>query len=184
MTPIPDKSLFRCTIRKSLDVTKKLILYVAIVIDALAGILLAGYGILGLWNVLSGRITEFVTNVAAFLVAFLFSIPWYWYVGVVAVAAIPVYSFIWCVTRELTEEDWVSKDARCYECVLMLASIVGMILCGLIITVIAMLGALPLYIGGFAGIAFAFIGLIGVISDAKALRFPGAYLNYRKRVKP
>jgi hypothetical protein len=43
---------------------------------------------------------------------FLFGVPWYVYAGVLAVAAIPVYSFLWCVNRDLTEEDYKSDAAE------------------------------------------------------------------------
>ena len=112
-----DKSLLRCTIKKSADVMKKLAKYAAYILGTLiAGILaliagiLALYGALGVWAIAADPVYKIVDSI----VSFLFSIPWYYYAGIVAIAAIPVYSLLWCVTRELTEEDWESNEAKTF----------------------------------------------------------------------
>ena len=99
-----DKSLLRCTIKKSADVMKKLAKYAAYVLGTLIAGILALYGALGVWAIAADPVYKIVDSI----ISFLFSIPWYYYAGVVAIAAIPVYSFLWCVARELTEEDWES----------------------------------------------------------------------------
>jgi NADH:ubiquinone oxidoreductase subunit 6 (subunit J) len=104
-----DKSLLKCTVKKSLDVTKKLVLYASYIVDAVAATALALYGAFGIWNVVSDAVCKallVITGFAGSAWGLLLAVPWYVYVGVVAVAAIPVYSFLWCVARELTEEDW------------------------------------------------------------------------------
>jgi hypothetical protein len=104
---INDPSLLRCTVKKSIQVIKKLSLYVA----ALAVMAIIGYGIyLGLPTLT--KIAGMVVDVLVSIVTVLVSIPWYYYVGAVVIAAIPTYSFIWCVARNLTDEDWNSDTAK------------------------------------------------------------------------
>jgi hypothetical protein len=95
---ITDKSLLRCTVKKSASVLEKLILYVSYVIVGLTIAFFAFYGLVGVWAVLYPA--------PVVIYAILLSIPWYYYAGAAALGAIPVYSLLWCVTRELTEEDW------------------------------------------------------------------------------
>lgn len=101
----PDLStnLLRCTLKKSLHTTERLVLAAAYVIDVVA-LLACGF-------LLGEVILPAIVACIAFVIALIFSIPWYFYV----IAAIPVaivgYSFLWCVARELTEEDWKSDMA-------------------------------------------------------------------------
>ena len=103
-----DESLLRCTIKKSISVLKKVGLYVlyAVVI----GVAIAGLGYVGYIGlpVIMGICSVLITS----LISLLVSIPWYYYVGAVAIAVIPVYSFLWCIARDLTDEDWRSKAAN------------------------------------------------------------------------
>jgi hypothetical protein len=106
MTDIEDKSLLRCTIKKSADVLKKVILIVSVVIVLLLGLAIIAKGITVIWDFFWTDIHHWLDIVISIPILFLISIPWYVYVGAVAVLAIPVYSFLWCIARELTEEDY------------------------------------------------------------------------------
>ena len=140
-----DKSLLRCTIKKSADVVKKLVMYASYIIVAAAAVESSLYEFVGIWNAIQDPIK--------YAVALLVGIPWYYYAGVVALAAIPVYSLLWCVARELTDEDWNSNKAKDV--------------------------AFAIAVAG----AFAFIIAFAIAPDSKVLLFIGAYLHYRKRVK-
>jgi hypothetical protein len=167
-----DKSLLRCTIKKSTDVMKKLAKYAAYILGTLIAGILALYGALGVWAIAADPVYKIVDSI----VSFLFSIPWYCYAGIVAIAAIPVYSLLWCVTRELTEEDWKSDEAK----ILALA-----IAFAIAIAAIAIASIAAIAFASIAAIAFASIAAIAfaLAIDSKAFRFIGAYLHYRKRVK-
>ena len=105
---INDPSLLRCVVKKSAQVVKKCAIVVtvlaAIVVTVLAAITIVGYGVYLLLPV-------FIT-IAGMIVSAIISIPWYYYVGAVAIAVIPVYSFLWCIARDLTDEDWGSEAAN------------------------------------------------------------------------
>ena len=110
-----DVSLLRCTVKKSQQVLAKVVLLVSYAIVALA---LLGCGLIT--GVLIPNVSPIIAAIIEGIwkiVAVLLSIPWYYYVASVAILAIPVYSFLWCIARELTEEDWNSKEAKSVACV-------------------------------------------------------------------
>lgn len=126
---IPDKSLFRCTLKKSADVTAKVVLYASYAVVGVTAAVLAIYGMLAccaaIWELIKDAVHYLAYIIANGVVgglALLVSIPWYVYAGVVAVAAIPVYSFLWCVARELTEEDYQSDTAKVVAFLLVLVA--------------------------------------------------------------
>ena len=164
-----DKSLLRCTIKKSADVVKKLVMYASYIIVAAAAVASYLYGIVGIWNAIQDPIK--------YAVALLVGIPWYYYAGVVALAAIPVYSLLWCVARELTDEDWNSNKAKDVAFAIAVA--------GAFAFAIAAAGAFAFAIAFAIAVAgaFAFAIAFAIAPDSKVLLFIGAYLHYRKRVK-
>ena len=139
-----DVSLLRCTLKKSEQVFTKVILLVSYAIVALA---LIGCGYLLFTGV---------------LIPIIVAIPWYYYVAGIAILAIPVYSFLWCIARELTDEDWESGEAKA------LAGVVGAAVCAAVCAAVVVAAAV------FAA-AVAF--------DSKLMWFPGACLHYRRRMK-
>jgi MFS family permease len=165
------KSLLRCTIKKSADVMKKLAKYAAYILGTLIAGILALYGALGVWAIAADPVYKIVDSI----VSFLFSIPWYCYAGIVAIAAIPVYSLLWCVTRELTEEDWESNEAKTFALFTLFT----------LFTLFALALALTFALSAltFALSALTFALTFALALDSKAFRFIGAYLHYRKRVK-
>jgi hypothetical protein len=98
------ESLLKCTFKKSASVAKK----VGMVIGAIAAIVVIIY------LIYLGGIAVYPTLIiiGAAITTFFLSIPWWIYVGIVLIAAIPTYSFVWCVARGLTDEDWQSDTAK------------------------------------------------------------------------
>jgi hypothetical protein len=166
-----DKSLLRCTIKKSVDVAKKIGKYAAGTALGILAAVLVIYGAIGIWTIAADPAYKYLTAI----VSFLFSIPWYYYAGVAAIAAIPVYSFLWCVARELTEEDWESNEAVTLALTALVALALALALASLA------LASLPLALA-FLALALA-LALASLAADTKAFLFIGAYLHYRKRVK-
>lgn len=186
-----ESKLLRCTLRKSADVFAKLVLYASYVVCGVTALVLAVYGAFALYSSASKPTGELAATIcgiasAAFSVIFslLAAIPWYVYVGIAAVAAIPVYSLLWCIAREFTEEDKNTSDDP-----ILLTAIA--LVCGAIaITYEVQWAATHLgieYIGessihAFAipvGIAVIPAGVMYILHRA----FIGAYLHYRKRMK-
>ncbi len=168
MTTDPaDKSLLRCTIMKSVDVFAKLVLYASYVVCGATALGLAVYGAMALYSIAVEPIQAFLAyalggiTFAGLLAAM---VPWYVYVGIAAVAAIPVYSLLWCIARELTEEDWdfsepYKRDVSWYEIILRIVTIPIAIVEGIMNPE----GKSP--------------------KTRKVVFFIGAYLHYRKRMK-
>lgn len=99
-----DASLLRCTLKKSWSVFGKVLKYGTYLVGAIVAIVFAFYGAIAIY--------ELVTPGLASVWQFMVAVPWYYYVGIVGVAAIPVYSALWCIARDLTEEDWKSDAAK------------------------------------------------------------------------
>jgi hypothetical protein len=164
MTEINDRSLLKCTIKKSVDVLKKVLLYglyVVIISILIIAMVAGGYLVWLLFN------SSLSTVIYSSIISVLFSIPWYVYVGGVAVMAIPVYSLVWCIARELTDEDWNSEIAKNIALAAALA--------------IALAAALAIALT--IALAAALAAALAIPLDSKILLFIGAYLHYRKRVK-
>ena len=145
-----EKSLLKCTLKKSAGVFAKVVLFLAYIIDAIAAGAIALYGLIGLSAVLIEPLLAAYQNI----IAAICNVPWYVYVGIIALTAIPTYSFIWCVARELTDEDWSSDMAKSISTVMVL---------GLVLVLVLGLG----------------LGL----DETRTFLFIGAYLHYRKRTR-
>ena len=160
-----DVNLLRCTVKKSWSVTKHLILCTSYLIDGIAAAILAFFGITGIWNALSPiaeRLWEAITGA-------LFAVPWWCYVIVLGLAAIPVYSALWCMARNLTEEDWQSEKANDFALAVVVAFAFAVVVAFAFAVVVVV-------------VAFAFAAL-AVYSDRRAFLFIGAYLHYRERIQ-
>jgi len=94
-------SLLRCTIKKTTSVLGKHILWASCVIDALAAIVLAYFGVVGIWQVFGPVATSAVL-----------AIPLWIYAFAVIVICYFGYGLVWCVARDLTDEDWQSERAK------------------------------------------------------------------------
>jgi uncharacterized protein with PQ loop repeat len=98
------------------------------------------------------------------------------------------YSFLWCIARELTDEDWKSKEAATVSAIGFALAAITLV----IILVYAILVYATATSGSFLAISFLAIsiaasgigiGLFVLVGDLKISLFPGAYLHYRKRMK-
>ena len=180
MTEINDRSLLKCTIKKSADVLNKVVLYGPYVIAAITAIVIGTaivyFGITKLWEPIVNVISAAITAIWAVLSA----IPWYVYVGGVAVMAIPVYSLLWCIVRELTEEDWNSDIAKDIA-LAALAFALALALAALAFAAFA-LAAFAFALAALAALAFAAFAAFA-FADPKIFLVIGAYLHYRKRTR-
>jgi len=175
-TEIEDKSLLKCTIKKSADVLKKVVLYGSYVITAITAIVIIYFGITMIWEPLVKIISGGITTIWLILTPigiFLLMIPWYVYVGGVAVLAIPVYSLLWCIARELTDEDWKSDSAKN----------ITVLALTLAFTVLALALAFAVITLAIAITLAAIVLTLALASNSKLFSFPGAYLHYRKRIQ-
>ena len=182
MPEIEDKSLLKCTIKKSVDVLKKVVLYglySAVTIILITAIAAVGYLI---WL---GFNSSLATIIYSSIISLLVSIPWYVYVGVIALLAIPVYSLVWCIARELQDEDWKSDAATTFAFAFALAAFAlsAVAAFAFALAVFAFF-ALPA-VAAFALSALAAFALSAPATDvdSKVFLLPGAYMNYRKRMK-
>ena len=207
MTTIDDKSLLGCTWKKSADVLKKVVIYGLYVIAALTGITLAILIIKTTVDLIYKTVFYILSTIGPCLVIissmltpvgiFLLIIPWYGYVGIVAVMVIPVYSLLWCITRELQDEDWKSDAATTFAFAFAFAAFALAIFAAFAFALAAFAlttFALTVFAAfAFARAVFAFFALSAVAAfalaalatdvDSKVFLLPGAYMNYRKRMK-
>jgi len=185
MTEINDRSLLKCTIKKSADVLNKVVLYGSYVIAAITAIVIGTaivyFGITKLWESIVNVISAAITTIWAVLSA----IPWYVYVGGVAVMAIPVYSLLWCIARDLEKEDWESDSAKDIAA-LTLALAFALVALALVAFAFAAFALAAFALAAFALAAFAlaaFALAAFALADPKIFLVIGAYLHYRKRTR-
>jgi hypothetical protein len=107
---IPEKNLLTCWRKKAVSVTWKVALAASCIIDGIVILALAYLGLSGLWSVMAGPALAVIEAG----ISVLFGIPWYVYAFVFFVLAIFGYSFLWRIARELTDEDWKSKEANAF----------------------------------------------------------------------
>ena len=205
----PDPNILRCALKKTASVVSRHILFASKAVVATTAIILAGagaiYGTAAIWSVIGTPLTALVTAT----ISALFAIPWYYY----ALAAIPVayfgYSLVWCMARNITEDDWKSVDiektlalaaftalafaalavialAPADFTALALAALVALALAAL---ALAALAVIALASAALAFAALAFVALAALASDSNygspayfVIRFIGAYRHSRKRL--
>jgi hypothetical protein len=102
-----DVSLLKCTYKKTKHVTEKVVKYFAyaviwgiIGLGVIAGLYLLYLAVMrlsSLWSILYGT---FFGAIGLF-----YLIPWWIYVIITVIVAIPAYSFVWCLNRDLTDVD-------------------------------------------------------------------------------
>jgi len=172
-----DVSLLRCTVKKSQQVFAKVILLVSYAIVVLA---LLGCGYLLFTGVLIPSIVV---------------IPWYYYLAGIAILAIPVYSFLWCIARELTDEDWDSKEAKALAAAVFAAAVfaaavfAAAVFAAAVCAIAALAAAAVVIVVGAAVVivaaitTFVVVVIVVVAFDSKPMRFPGACLHYWRRMR-
>jgi hypothetical protein len=171
--------LLKCTIKKSISVAKKVALIVGGIVLCVALI----YAICLIIStahddILSGfsKISDF----ASVLYGYVSLIPWWVYAGVVAILVILVYSFMWCVFREVTEDDWSGGTSSITVIIPVIISILSGAFCGFVIGIWcdADAFAYPMIIG----VAAVFL-LFSFLLPERSFTFIGAYLHYRNRIR-
>ena len=162
-----DPSLIRCTIKKSISIFTKVVLYTSYVICSVS--------ILGMGYMASIATYPMLVNAWVSVYQILASIPWYIYCVALALLAIPVYSLLWCMKRDIEQCDWESVAATNT------------------VTVVAV--AFAAFAVVFAAVAFAFaafaVAAFAVVFAGEnnhgptyyVVRFIGAYYNYYKRTR-
>jgi len=183
MTDIDDKSLLRCTIKKSADVLKKVVLYGSYVIAAITAIAIVYFGVTKIW--------EPLINAISTIISFLFGIPeLFWalplvmkliILGIVSLGVIGVYSLVWCIARDLEKEDWESDSAKDIA-LAALAFALALALAAFAFAALAFAAFAAFAALAFAAFAFAAFAAFA-FADPKIFLVIGAYLHYRKRMK-
>jgi signal transduction histidine kinase len=163
-----DASLLRCTWKKSISVLQKVVLYASYVITGLAGVAVAGF--------IAWKGFEVIVPVLLAIVAILVMIPWYYYAGVIALGSIPAYSLLWCMARDLKDEDWQSETAKTIAAAFAFAAVFAAF------AVFAAAFAAFAFAAAFAAV-FAAVFAIAAADNSKAFLLVGAYLHYRKRIR-
>jgi hypothetical protein len=186
-----DKSVLKCTIKKSVDVFRKVARYgLYFIIAGIIGAICLAIAITisaGLYSFMDGVVKLFNITISNVL-SLIGSIPWYVYVGVIAILAIPVYSLIWCIAREFTEEDWncwMSRESSSlftFAIIIEVPFIVSVIICRAVVPQ-------PTFVVFLIMLIAFFVGACSVCSsdteskvEPNILGFIGAYLHYRKRM--
>jgi len=180
MTELEDKSLLRCTIKKSADVLKKVVLYGSYIIAAIAivyfGVAIVYFGVTKIW--------EPLINAISTIISFLFGIPeLFWalplvmkliILGIVSLGVIGVYSLVWCIARDLEKEDWESDSAKD----------IAFAFAALALALAFAFAALAFAALALPALAFAALALPALaLAHPKIFLVIGAYLHYRKRMK-
>lgn len=151
--------LAKCTLKKSYSTISKLLL-----------VGLYAIGIIGLFIVLYS-IFDFIVHLINFsgIVLWLYSIPWYMDILVLAITTIISYSLIWCLWNELTyNEQRVTNQSTLYG---LLGGIIGIILFFL----------LSLYCGGGIRLIFALLMIYGyIVGIIDALYICAMYYRHKE----
>jgi hypothetical protein len=108
---ITDPNIFRCAFKKGNAVIAKHLLWICILIDVLAG---CGVAYLGFTNLLLPNALiafGYTESYLGYVYGILLSIAWYWYAVTGMVVVYYGYGLVWCIARDLTEEDWKSDSA-------------------------------------------------------------------------
>ena len=193
------RDLLKCTLKKSKSVLAKVVLLAAYGVVGLTVAAIAGYALfiaLTIGAPIASDCAGVLSGVLGSIILAIVSIPWYYYAIVIAVLAIPGYSLIWCMARELTEEDWESDTAENIAPAISFALAIAL---SLVLTALALALAfapalaiaLSLPALALATLAFALslaLSLALALAEKPSIwyhifRFPGAYLHYRKRIR-
>ena len=187
--------LLACWRKKSIDVTAKLVLYAACVIDILAVMIVAVFALVWMFENFYPPTVDLFTDIASLVLLIVTFVPWYVCLalgGIVGIiVAILGYSYMWCVVREFTDEDWACGNIFASVGVICISG-------GLVSIVLAYATSvfIIIYLGGRAdGLldgtillwrVYFFILLCGGMSflgESKWIGVSDVYLHYRKRIK-
>jgi hypothetical protein len=112
-----DAPLYRCVYKKSKSVTRNIlqemwkflcsiakpVLYCIIGIYIIVGIVLfVEYILIPFGNIVYTP----AANIIGYVLSIIAAIPWFVWVILIMILAIPLYSLFWCLTRNMIPEDW------------------------------------------------------------------------------
>ena len=154
-------NIIKCTIKKSLSVTKKLAKWTSIGAGILAGIAIFAYLIWLIRDVLVATWSIYV-NWNAFWLSLIETIPWFVWIILAIPCSIVIYSYLWCYTKQ--HPGFISSDAIFG----LICGIVGFIVFGLVGVLLCLTYvsefSTPVYIfvcfvfGALGGVLWYFIG--------------------------
>lgn len=118
-----EKSMLRCTVRKFVSVTHKALKW-----GSITGVFILVIGAMGWigWSIrdqISAGWQTFVSVCAGavgLILGPIAAVPWYAWVVLAIPCAMLGYSFLWCVARELRDEDWksdIAANVAVFNCV-------------------------------------------------------------------
>ena len=183
--------LLACWRKKSIDVTATLVLYAACVIDILAVMIVAVFALVWMFENFYPPTVDLFTGIVSLLSLIIAFVPWYVWLGVGVIVAILGYSYMWCVAREFTDEDWACENISASVGVICISG-------GIVSIVLAYATSVFIinYLGGRADellggtillwLVCFFIFLCGGMSflgKSKWIGVSDVYLRYRKRIK-
>jgi hypothetical protein len=187
---IPDKSLLRCAVKKSMNVTLKL--GKAVLILAVIGVLILGgiNTIPQIVNTVLPVLSAALTLLAGAVLTicnFITLIP-LWVYGIVAIpASIFGYSILWCIKRDLTVEDWESNAADIFAlffAVLFLAVFTFAVLFLAVFTFAVLFLFLAFAVFFLFLVSFFAIDPVMKVTPIYYIfRFPGAWWHHQKTAK-
>lgn len=126
----PHESILRCTIKKSWQVTKKWTFYAFSSVITILAIYCSVLIFNALWaqgvavvNILYKQLleewknlNEVISGIVSYISNATSWMPWWGFAGIgfiiTSMALIVTYSYLWCLARNLTEEDWESPSAH------------------------------------------------------------------------
>ena len=170
-----EPSLLRCTLKKSWAVSKKIGLWLG---GIAVGLITCYCVYLGVTSSAAANFTGWCISAAGTIAGVMLLVPWELWAIVIGVVSILVYSLVWCMARNLTDEDWESEIAKNVEvATLSISSFIALFtLTFIALGVFSTLVAFTVLILALAALALA-------LTNPKAGCVIGAYLHYRKRIK-
>ena len=169
-----EPSLLRCTLKKSRAVSKKIGLWLG---GIAVGLITCYCVYLGVTSSAAANFTGWCISAAGTIAGVMLLVPWELWAIVIGVVSILVYSLVWCMARNLTDEDWESKIAKNVE----LATLSALTFIALFNLTFIALGVFSILT--FTVLTFALAALTLALTKSKAGCVIGAYLHYRKRIK-
>jgi len=189
-----EQPLMHCTIKKSMSVTKKIIIFGAKLSIVLAGIWIIWHGVTSptFISKVSAALTWVINNInilSTILIAILTAIPWYIYVTIGIPITIVLYSYFWCVARTLNKSDWESSEANdgsgSIAIVSGMVAAVTLFYAAFCSSLIAIIFTLIVFLICTLAIIFSVTPLdgVGITKWYYIFRFPGAWLHHRRNNK-
>jgi hypothetical protein len=176
-----ERSLLKCTLKKSWNVFVKWIIGSIIILAAISAIFLAYVFVLhcGVW-IYENIILNPVGTMCNAIVWIINIIPWPVWAVLGIIGAIIGYSYSWCIAQELTEEDWQSSESRSIADI----SLIVVIIVGLALIILLIRESIPFVTVIVVVLGFVLITLFASLATRPAaIRFLGAYMHYHKRIK-